>query len=101
MSCDPNYVFSIDNHDLTVIETDGINTKPLAVDSIQIFAAQRYSFVVSFCLCLLPCLSLTHIPFLASAAQCKPERQQLLDPGKPQLRYDGVRGWDQLCYSPL
>ncbi|TFK86579.1 multicopper oxidase [Polyporus arcularius HHB13444] len=47
MSCDPNYVFSIDNHDLTVIETDGINTKPLAVDSIQIFAAQRYSFVLN------------------------------------------------------
>lgn len=49
MSCDPNYVFSIDNHDLTVIETDAINTKPHTVDSIQIFAGQRYSFVVRFC----------------------------------------------------
>ncbi|KAI0720117.1 laccase [Cerioporus squamosus] len=47
MSCDPNYVFSIDNHDLTIIETDGINTKPHVVDSIQIFAAQRYSFVLN------------------------------------------------------
>lgn len=47
MSCDPNYIFSIDKHDMTVIEADGVNTKPLTVDSIQIFAGQRYSFVVS------------------------------------------------------
>ena len=47
LSCDPNYVFSIDNHTMTVIEADTVNTQPLAVDSIQIFAAQRYSFVVS------------------------------------------------------
>ena len=32
---------------MTVIETDTVNTQPLAVDNIQIFAAQRYSFVVS------------------------------------------------------
>lgn len=32
---------------MTVIEVDGVNTKPLTVDSIQIFAGQRYSFVVS------------------------------------------------------
>lgn len=30
---------------MTVIETDGVNTKSLDVDSIQIFAGQRYSFV--------------------------------------------------------
>ncbi|PFH47834.1 multicopper oxidase [Amanita thiersii Skay4041] len=46
MSCDPNYTFSIDGHKLTVIEADGINTKPLTVDSIQIFAGQRYSFIL-------------------------------------------------------
>lgn len=46
ISCDPNYTFSIDGHNLTVIEVDGINSQPLLVDSIQIFAAQRYSFVV-------------------------------------------------------
>lgn len=46
LSCDPNYVFSIDGHTMTVIEADSINTEPLTVDSIQIFAAQRYSFVV-------------------------------------------------------
>ncbi|KAF8888045.1 Cupredoxin [Infundibulicybe gibba] len=31
----------------TVIEADGISTEPLVVDSIQIFAGQRYSFVLS------------------------------------------------------
>lgn len=46
LSCDPNYVFSIDGHDLTIIEADGIETQPLTVNALQIFAAQRYSFVV-------------------------------------------------------
>ncbi|KAI0646778.1 A fully functional laccase from the Ligninolytic fungus Pycnoporus Cinnabarinus [Trametes meyenii] len=46
LSCDPAYTFSIDNHDLTVIEADSVNTQPLEVDSIQIFAGQRYSFVL-------------------------------------------------------
>ncbi|CAL1710123.1 unnamed protein product [Somion occarium] len=47
ISCDPNWVFSIDNHNFTVIEVDGVNSQPLGVDSIQIFAAQRYSFVLA------------------------------------------------------
>ncbi|KAI0660667.1 laccase 5 [Cubamyces menziesii] len=47
ISCDPNYVFSIDGHSMTVIEVDGVNSQPLNVDSIQIFAAQRYSFVLN------------------------------------------------------
>ncbi|KAF5374524.1 hypothetical protein D9615_009038 [Tricholomella constricta] len=46
ISCDPNYVFSIDGHTMTIIEVDGINVQPLTVDSIQIFAGQRYSFVL-------------------------------------------------------
>ena len=33
-------------HNMTVIEADGQNTKPLLVDQMQIFAGQRYSFVV-------------------------------------------------------
>ncbi|KAI0073552.1 laccase A [Panus rudis PR-1116 ss-1] len=45
-SCDPNYIFSIDNHNMKVIEVDGVNSQPLNVDSIQIFAGQRYSFVL-------------------------------------------------------
>src|ERR1700733_6249111 len=40
----------IDSHswDLqTIIEVDGINVQPLTVDSIQIFAGQRYSFILN------------------------------------------------------
>ncbi|TDL26555.1 laccase [Rickenella mellea] len=47
ISCDPNFTFSIDGHKLTVIESDGISVQPYQVDSIQIFAAQRYSFVLN------------------------------------------------------
>ncbi|KAI0269645.1 laccase 4 [Russula aff. rugulosa BPL654] len=46
ISCDPNFTFSIDEHEMTVIEVDGTNVQPLQVDSIQIFAGQRYSFVL-------------------------------------------------------
>nr|QPA20088.1 laccase 5 [Amylostereum areolatum] len=47
ISCDDNFVFSIDGHTLTVIEVDGVSHEPLVVDNIQIFAAQRYSFVLN------------------------------------------------------
>ncbi|KAJ7100468.1 laccase [Mycena epipterygia] len=46
ISCDPNYNFSIDGHKMTIIEVDGVNHKPITVDSLQIFAGQRYSFVL-------------------------------------------------------
>lgn len=46
ISCDPNYTFSIDGHNLTIIEVDGVNTEPIAVDSIQIYAGQRYSAIL-------------------------------------------------------
>lgn len=53
MSCEPNFIFrfvpiaflssrldlrihSIDGHDMTIIETDGVSTQPVVVDSIQI-----------------------------------------------------------------
>jgi iron transport multicopper oxidase len=32
---------------MTIIEADGISTQPLVVDQIQIFAGQRYSFVLN------------------------------------------------------
>ncbi|KAJ7131857.1 laccase [Mycena crocata] len=47
MSCDPAFTFSIDGHTMTIIEADSVNTQPLTVDSIQIFAGQRYSFVLN------------------------------------------------------
>jgi iron transport multicopper oxidase len=46
MACDPGYIFSVDGHNLTVIEADGENTQPLLVDSLQIFAGQRYSVIL-------------------------------------------------------
>ncbi|KAI0832031.1 hypothetical protein BC628DRAFT_1311301 [Trametes gibbosa] len=46
VSCDPNYNFTIDHHTMTIIEADGQNTQALTVDGLQIFAAQRYSFVL-------------------------------------------------------
>ncbi|KAH9963477.1 laccase [Lactifluus volemus] len=46
ISCDPSFTFSIDNHTMTVIEVEGTNVQPLLVDSIRIFAGQRYSVVV-------------------------------------------------------
>nr|1V10_A Chain A, LACCASE [Rigidoporus microporus] len=45
-SCFPNYAFSIDGHRMTVIEVDGVSHQPLTVDSLTIFAGQRYSVVV-------------------------------------------------------
>ncbi|KAG1849287.1 laccase [Suillus subalutaceus] len=46
MACKPNYIFSIDGHNLTIIEVDGHYVKPLIVDSIQIYTGQRYSFIL-------------------------------------------------------
>ncbi|KAG2357593.1 laccase [Suillus spraguei] len=46
ISCDPNFQFSVDGHNLTVIEADGQLTEPLVVDQLQIFAGQRYSVVL-------------------------------------------------------
>ena len=47
LSCDPWYTFSIDQHTLTIIEADAVNTQPHPVDSLPIFAGQRYSFVLA------------------------------------------------------
>jgi hypothetical protein len=40
MSCDPNFVFSIDGHSLTVIAADGISLQPETVDHVQIYAGE-------------------------------------------------------------
>ncbi|KAF9563577.1 laccase [Agrocybe pediades] len=46
ISCDPNFVFSIDGHSMIIIEVDSDNVEPLVVDSIKIYAGQRYSFIL-------------------------------------------------------
>ncbi|KAH9164028.1 laccase [Lactarius sanguifluus] len=40
ISCDPAFNFSIDGHQLTIVEVDGENSQPLVVDSLQIFAGE-------------------------------------------------------------
>ncbi|KAI0676138.1 TvLac7 [Trametes maxima] len=46
IACDPRYNFTIDGHNMTIIEADGENTQPLKVDKIEILVAQRYSFIL-------------------------------------------------------
>ncbi|KAJ3148332.1 hypothetical protein HDU86_007514 [Geranomyces michiganensis] len=41
------YNFSIDNHPLTIIETDGVDTMPYTVDRITINNGQRYSVLIT------------------------------------------------------
>lgn len=47
MACKTFYNFTIDNHTMTVIEVDGEYVEPYTVDTIQIYAAQRYSFILN------------------------------------------------------
>ncbi|TEB37777.1 laccase 8 [Coprinellus micaceus] len=47
MACDPDFLFSIDGHDLTVIEADGNNVQPVVVNQIHILAGQRYSAILT------------------------------------------------------
>ncbi|KAG9073537.1 laccase, partial [Ceratobasidium sp. UAMH 11750] len=41
-----SYTFSIEGHNMTIIEADGIAHQPLTVASFQIYAGQRYSVIV-------------------------------------------------------
>lgn len=66
---------------MTIIEVDGVSHLPHNVDSIQVFAAQRYSFIVSF----IPAVFYNFVLKLtARAAQCKSADRKLLDPSVPQ-----------------
>lgn len=47
MSAFAMFRISIDGHDMQVIEVDGIDTKPLIVNTLSISAAQRYSVIVT------------------------------------------------------
>ncbi|KAG6897166.1 hypothetical protein C0992_003672 [Termitomyces sp. T32_za158] len=41
------FTMSVDEHDLTIIETDGTPTTPMTVNEIQMLAGQRYSVVLN------------------------------------------------------
>ncbi|KAG9308833.1 laccase [Chiua virens] len=47
LSCDSAFNFTIDGHRMTIIEVDGNEVVPVEVDSIPIYAGQRYSVVVT------------------------------------------------------
>ena len=47
MSCDSAFNFTIDGHQMSIIEVDGNEVTPVEVDSIPILAGQRYSVVVT------------------------------------------------------
>ena len=38
ISCDPSFLFSIDGHQMTVIEVEGTNVQPVLVDGVSVFA---------------------------------------------------------------
>jgi Multicopper oxidase len=48
ISCDPAFTFSIDNHDMTIIEVEGTNVQPLVVDSLNIFVGAGPSHDFSY-----------------------------------------------------
>jgi len=53
ISCDPSFTFSIDSHQMTIIEVDSTNVQPLVVDSLQIFVGTRGSYYISSCVVLI------------------------------------------------
>ncbi|KAI6021010.1 Cupredoxin [Pisolithus marmoratus] len=46
-SCVAWFNFTIDGHSMTIIEADGHEVEPVVVDSLPVFAGQRYSVVVT------------------------------------------------------
>ncbi|KAJ6530265.1 Cu-oxidase-domain-containing protein [Mycena capillaripes] len=47
LSARGNFVVSVDNHTMTIIEADGVATEPHEVNILTIHAGQRYSFVLN------------------------------------------------------
>ncbi|KAL9715578.1 Laccase-1 [Leucoagaricus gongylophorus] len=47
LSCRPFFTFSIDNHNITFMEADGIEHDPVEVQNIDIYAAQRVSAILN------------------------------------------------------
>ncbi|KAJ7579850.1 laccase 3 [Mycena floridula] len=47
ISCRPFMTFSVDNHGLSVMELDGVEHDPVAVENIDLYAAQRVSVILT------------------------------------------------------
>lgn len=46
LSCRPFFTFSVDNHNITVMEFDGVEHDPVTVQNVDVFAAQRVSVIM-------------------------------------------------------
>ncbi|KAL0580994.1 Laccase-1 [Marasmius crinis-equi] len=46
LSCRPFFTFSVDHHNITAIEFDGVEHDPVTVQNVDIYAAQRVSVVL-------------------------------------------------------
>ncbi|KXN84654.1 Putative urea carboxylase [Leucoagaricus sp. SymC.cos] len=47
ISCRPFFTFSIDSHNLTFIEADGIEHDPVDIQNVDVYAAQRVSVILN------------------------------------------------------
>ncbi|KAF9445940.1 multicopper oxidase [Macrolepiota fuliginosa MF-IS2] len=47
ISCDPDFTFSIDGHNITIIEVESVNVQPYTVNTVRLLAGQRYSAVLN------------------------------------------------------
>ncbi|KAI0031190.1 laccase 6 [Vararia minispora EC-137] len=47
ISCRPFFTFSVDNHNITVIELDGTEHDPVTVQNVDVYAAQRVSVILN------------------------------------------------------
>jgi len=43
MSCEPNFTFSVDGHNLTIIEADSKETECRTVNSVQLLAGMHFT----------------------------------------------------------
>ncbi|KAK7464216.1 Laccase-1 [Stygiomarasmius scandens] len=46
ISCRPFHTFSVDNHNITIMELDGVEHDPVTVQNVDIYAAQRVSAIL-------------------------------------------------------
>ncbi|GLB43059.1 putative multicopper oxidase family protein [Lyophyllum shimeji] len=47
ISCRPFFTFSVDNHNITFMEADGIEHDPVTVQNVDVYAAQRVSVILN------------------------------------------------------
>ncbi|KAG6830726.1 hypothetical protein H0H92_015005 [Tricholoma furcatifolium] len=47
IACRPFFTFSIDNHNITFMEADGVEHDPVTVQNVDVYAAQRVSVILN------------------------------------------------------